>query len=262
MDFLAPIKRDDTNNLFIYQQDTNLSIFERSQLFFKKIMGYDEHKENLYRALLLKNKNINILLHGAASNGKTIFLNEIERQCHDTIYYDATASSGAGLIQMLYDHRNSVKVLLIDEISELKRNDIDTLRSLLQSGRVSKTLKTLRYDFTIINLKIISTCNNISKLSVPIRTRFQEYLMPEYSDQDFKRILCFCLKRDGIIKNEELANKIGDYLLYNGIRVVRKGVSICSLINEEIDTQEDIKRVIDNQINNSADMNNTNFNIT
>lgn len=260
MDFLAPIKKDGTENLFKHQQDASLPILERSQIFFRDIMGYDQHKENIYRALLIKNKNVNILLHGAASNGKTMFLNLVEKQCYDTVFYDATASSSAGLIQVLYEHRNSIKVLLIDEISELKKNDIDTLRGLLNNGRVSKTLKTLRYDFTIAKLKIIATCNNIGKLSNPIRTRFQEYIMNEYTDQDFKKILRFCLQRDNIITNETLADRIGDYLLYNGIRVIRKAVSICSLLNDN-DTNEDIKRVIDNQIENSADNNNTNYNL-
>ena len=95
MDFLAPIKKDDTENLFKHQQDASLSILERSQIFFKNIMGYDQHKENIYRSLLLKNKNINILLHGAASNGKTMFLNEIEKQCYGVVFYDATASTSA-----------------------------------------------------------------------------------------------------------------------------------------------------------------------
>ena len=260
MDFLAPIKRDDTTNLFKHYQDANLSIYDRSQVFFKNIMGYDQHKENIYRSLLLNNKNVNILLHGAASNGKTMFLSEIEKQCYDTVFYDATASSSAGLIQTLYENRNSIRVLLIDEISELKKNDIDTLRGLLNNGRISKTLKTLRYDFTIAKLKIIATCNNIGKLSNPIRTRFQEYIMNEYSDIDFKKILTFCLNRDNIISDPVMCEKIGDYFLYYGIRVIRKAVSICSLIQKD-DKPEDIKRVIDNQINNSADNNNTNYNL-
>ena len=85
-----------------------------------------------------------------------------------------------GLIQVLYENRSNIRLLLIDEISELKKNDIDALRGLMNNGRVSKTLKTLRYDFTIAKLKIIATCNNIGKLSNPIRTRFQEYVLNEY----------------------------------------------------------------------------------
>lgn len=261
MDFLAPVKRNNTDNIFKYTQDPNLPIYDRSQTFFNEIMGYDEIKENIYRTLLLKDKNINILLHGAASNGKTMFLNVVENKCYDTVFYDATASTSAGLIELLHEHRNSIKVLLIDEISELKRNDIDVLRGLLNSGRISKTLKSKRYDFKIGNLKVIATCNNIGKLSAPIRSRFQEYVMHEYNDTLFKSVFKFCLSRDGIVTNQILADKIADYMLYHNIRVIRKAVSLCRLVNEEIDTEQDIQRVIDNQINNSADFNNTNYNI-
>ncbi len=261
MDFLAPIKRNNTDNIFKYTQDPNIPIYDRAMKFFNPIMGYDQHKENIYRTLLLP-KNVNILLHGAASNGKTMFLNVIEDQCYDVVFYDATASTSAGLIEKLYEVRNSIKVLEIDEISELKKNDIDALRGLMNNGRVTKTLKTKRYDFRIPNLKIIATCNNISKLSPPIRSRFQEYKMNEYDNETFKKVFIFCLKRDCIIRNEILANKIADYMLYNNIRTIRKAVSLCRLINEDVDTEEDIQRVIDNQIQNSADYDNTNYNVS
>ena len=108
--------------------------------------------------------------------------NIIEKNCYDVVYHDATSSTGAGLIESLYNNR-SAKVLIIDEISEMRKNDIEMLRGLLNSNRVTKTLRTLRYDFTLPHLKIIATTNNINKLSAPIKSRFQTYLLEPYNDE-------------------------------------------------------------------------------
>lgn len=261
MRLLEPIRRQNLENLFIYQQDHTLSLRERALLFFKDVLGNDEIKENLYRILIKNDRRINVLLHGPASTSKTMLCNIIEKNCYDVIYHDATSSTGAGLIESLYNNR-SAKVLIIDEITEMRKTDIEMLRGLLNSNRITKTLRTLRYDFTLPHLKIIATCNNISKLSVPIRSRFQEYLLQPYNDEQFKQILTFCLKRDNIITDPELADSIGDVLLHYNIRIIRKALSICNLIDQENDTVEDIQRVIENIVYNSASDNNQNFNIT
>lgn len=260
MRLLEPIKRQNLENLFVYQQDESLPIRERALLFFKDVLGNDDIKENIYRLLLKNDRRINALLHGPASTSKTMICNIIEKQTYDTIYYDATSSTGAGLIESLYNNR-SVKILIIDEISEMRKNDIEMLRGLLNSNRITKTLKTTRYDFTLPHLKIIATTNNISKLSIPIRSRFQEYLLTPYNDEQFKSILSFCLKRDNIITDPELADSIGSVMIHYNIRVIRKALSICNLIDQKVDTVEDIQRIIENVVNNSAADNNQNFNI-
>ena len=69
-----------------------------------------------------------------------MFLNEIEKQCYGVVFYDATASTSAGLIQVLYENRSNIRLLLIDEICELKKNDIDCF-TCLTMGEYQKHLK-------------------------------------------------------------------------------------------------------------------------
>lgn len=249
----------DLDSIFKYPQDLSKSIDERAELFFSDIIGQTAIKRQLYRALLRNNRLINILLIGAPANAKTLFMKCIERQCNGVIFYDAsTGSSGAGLIEILRLNPQ-VKILIIDELAELKRNDIEVLRGLANDGRVSKTLKKQFINFKIENLKIFGTTNNPTKLSKPIKSRFQIYLIPEYTDSEFMKVVKFCLKQQNIIKDDKLINELAYAMIYFNIKNIRNALACCSMIHEG-DNYETIKRTILEYIENDGSKCNTNFN--
>lgn len=105
-----------------------------------------------------------------------MFMKIIEDSMDDVFYYDASNSTSAGLFESLSENQEA-KILLIDEIGMLKRNDVDALRGLLNDGRVSKTLKKRHYDFTLKNIKVFATTNDLN-IPKPIRSRFIEYHLP------------------------------------------------------------------------------------
>src|SRR5207342_192139 len=109
---------------------------------FKDIITHEPVKVMLFRALLRKNRNINILLVGVPANGKTMFMKAIYKQVNKAMYFDASSGgTGAGLIELL--RRNlDANVLIIDELSELNKDDIDVMRGLLNDGTVNKILKS------------------------------------------------------------------------------------------------------------------------
>jgi len=246
------------NNLFRKEQDKSLSINERAIKFFDKVIGLEEIKIALYRTLIQEERSINVLLHGPPASGKSVLLNQIESNCNKCLYVDATNLSGAGLIELLYQNQN-IKVLLIDELAELKKNDLESFRSLLQTGRIVKTLKTVKYDFTIPNLKIIGCTNNINKLSAPLKSRFISYLVNEYSDDEIIAVVRFCLTTKGIIKDPKLAEIIALTFINYGVRNVRKIIAISSLIHES-DGIKEVKDIVEAFVNNTADNSTINFN--
>jgi Holliday junction resolvasome RuvABC ATP-dependent DNA helicase subunit len=249
----------DLDSIFKYPQDLTKTIDERAELFFPDIIGHTAIKRQLYRALLRDNRLVNILLIGAPANAKTLFMKCIERQCNGVIFYDAsTGSSGAGLIEILRLNPQC-KILIIDELAELKRNDIEVLRGLANDGRVSKTLKKQFINFRIENLKIFGTTNNPTKLSKPIKSRFQIYLIPEYTDQEFKDVVKFCLKKQNIIKDDTLINELAHAMIHFNIKNIRNALACCSLVHEG-DNYEVIKRTIMEYIENDGSKCNTNFN--
>lgn len=216
---------------------------EKAQTFFNKIYGYPEIKNNLFRALLSE-EQVNTLLVGSPAGGKSMFMKIIEDNMDDVYYYDASNSTSAGLIESLYLHQDS-KILLIDEIGMLKKNDMDGLRGLLNDGRILKTLKTKRYDFTLKNLKVFATTNDLD-ISKPVRSRFIEYHLPPYSNEEFVECVKFCLKDKFIPETAEI---IATVLIANKLKDVRKAISISRYILKN-DTLEQIVNTIETMIKN------------
>ena len=250
---------NDLNSIFKYPQDLTKTIDERAELFFPNIIGQTAIKRQLYRALLRDNRLISVLLIGAAGTSKTLFMKSIEDQCNGVIFYDAsTGSSGAGLIEVLRLNPDA-KILIIDELAELKKNDIEVLRGLANDGRVSKTLKTKFINFVMKNLKIFATTNNPTKLSKPIKSRFQIYLIKPYTDNEFLEVVKFCLKNQNIIKDIKLINELAHAMIHFNIKNVRNALACCSMIHEG-DNYETIKRTIKESIENDGSKCMINFN--
>lgn len=244
-----------SNSIFKEKQDLTISINERAYKFFPEVIGHNAIKRQLYRALLKgDNAQINVLLGGASGTAKTLFCKIIRKKCNGVIFYDASSgSTGAGLIELLRNNPNC-RIIIIDEIAELRANDLKTLRGLLNDGEVSKTLKNIITNFTIKNPKIICTTNNLKKINsdVPLKKRFQIYLIKKYTNEEFIQILQFVLKSKGIIKNEKLALGLCHGMVKYGIDSMRTAESICQLIDEEHDKDTDINQIFKDYLSNDG----------
>src|SRR5688572_8173924 len=155
-----------SNSIFKEKQDLTRPINDLALEFFNGVIGHDSTKRQLYRALRKEDTvQINILLGGASGTAKSLFMKIIRKKCNDVIFYDASAgSTSAGLIELLRNNPNC-RIIIIDEIAELKADNLKTLRGLLNDGEVSKALKSVLTNFTIKNPKIICTTNNLKKIN-------------------------------------------------------------------------------------------------
>ena len=227
----------------IKERYNNMAIRDQAFQFFSNIYGLDGMKENIFRALISE-EQINILLVGPPATSKTLVMSTIQEKCNNVFYYDASNTTSAGLIAELFYNKNA-KLIIIDEIDKLKRNDLSSLLSLLNNGKIVKKLKEIKYDFRIENVKIFATSNSIVNLSKPVRSRFQEYYLREYSDDDFIKVVKFCL-----IKKlpEEICEAIGLMLISIERKDVRAAIGISNLLKTN-DTKEDVLRVFENWTN-------------
>lgn len=248
-----------SNSIFKTPLNEKLSIQEQSLEFFNDIIGNEDIKEQLLRSLLQKDRTINILLCGAPATSKTMLLRNIYEKCNKVLWYDASSgSTGAGLIELLRRNQDA-RILIIDELTELRGGNLDILRGLLNDGSVSKTLKSQFLNFRLKGLKVLGSTNNPSKLSLPIKSRFQMYLIDSYNDEQFIKVMEFCLLKQNIISSAQMAKELAFAMVHYKITNVRTALSICSLIHER-DSHEDIKRVIENYLFNDASKININFN--
>jgi Holliday junction DNA helicase RuvB len=227
----------------IKERYNNMAIRDQAFQFFSNIYGLDGMKENIFRALISE-EQINILLVGPPATSKTLVMSTIQEKCNNVFYYDASNTTSAGLIAELFYNKNA-KLIIIDEIDKLKRNDLSSLLSLLNNGKIVKKLKEIKYDFRIENVKIFATSNSIVNLPKPVRSRFQEYYLREYSDDDFIKVVRFCL-----IKKlpEEICEVIGLMLISIERKDVRAAIGISNLLKTN-DTKEDVLRVFENWTN-------------
>jgi hypothetical protein len=215
-----------------------LTVKEESLTFFALIYGYDKIKFVVYLALTSQGQK-NTLLHGPPASAKSLFMKIIEEQCEDVIYFDASNSSGAGLIETLYLNQTK-KILLIDEAGMLDKNGLDALRGLLNDGRIVKTLKKKRYDFTMKDVKIFGTTNDLN-MPKPILSRFMIYQLPAYTDTEFIEVSKHCLK-DRI--PADTAEILAQVLLKYNMKDIRKLMYVSGLIRKEF-TLEDVIEVVE-----------------
>ena len=90
------------------------TIKEQSEIFFSRIYGLYDMKENIFRALTSE-EQINVLLVGPPATSKTLFMSTIQEQCNDVFYFDASNTTSAGLIEELYANRKA-RLIIIDEL--------------------------------------------------------------------------------------------------------------------------------------------------
>ncbi len=229
------------NETVFIEDPVGEDIVEQSKEFFSKIYGLNPIKENIYRTLLAKDQ-INVLLIGPPATSKTLFMTTIQEKCNEVCYFDAANTSGAGFIEFLHNHQKS-KILIIDEIDKLKKNDLNSLLGILNNGKINKNLKNISYNFTI-KCKILATSNSNTKLTKPMRSRFQEYHLPEYSDEEYIKVVKFCLSKNS---DPIISESIAKILLAHNRKDVRAAISISNLLQKS-DTVEDIVRVVDTWI--------------
>jgi replication-associated recombination protein RarA len=199
--------------------------------FFFNVVGYPEIKRLLLRSIVSK-EPVNILLTGPPSSSKTIFLLEMLEGLDDTYFIDGVGASGAGMAEHLFS--NNTKYLLIDEIDKMKKNDQATLLNVMETGILSET-KLGKTRQKKMKLWIFATSNNIEGLSGPLRSRFMELHLEEYTYEDFIEIVRRLLKKRYDL-DANISEKIA-YAVWNRMKSkdVRDAINIARLTKSSAD---------------------------
>jgi replication-associated recombination protein RarA len=160
--------------------------------FFSNVVGYADINRLLLKSVVSK-EPVSILLTGPPSSSKTVFLLEMLEGLDDTYLIDAVGASGAGMVDHLFN--NHTKYLLIDEIDKMKKSDQATLLNVMETGILSETKLKGKTRQKKIKLWIFATSNDVERLSGPLRSRFMELHLEEYTYQEFNEIVQRLLKK-------------------------------------------------------------------
>ena len=198
----------------------------KEEKFFSNVVGYPEIKKLLLRSIVAK-EPVNILLTGPSSSSKTVFLLEMLQGLDNAYFIDGAGSSGAGMTDHLF--KTNTKYLLIDEIDKMKKNDQATLLNVMETGILSETKLNGKTRQKKMKLWIFATGNDGERLSGPLRSRFMELHLDEYTYEEFIEIVRRLLKKRYHL-DVHLAEKIG-HAVWNRIKSkdVRDAINIAKL---------------------------------
>jgi MoxR-like ATPase len=80
------------------------------------------------------------------------------------------------------------KIVCIDELDKMPRTFQNQLLNFMESGRIKVDQQRRQYDFQIKGAKIFGTCNEINRLSKPLRSRFRKLFLPRYTEEQFLEV--------------------------------------------------------------------------
>jgi replication-associated recombination protein RarA len=153
--------------------------------FFSSIYGYSDIKKLLMRAIVSK-ESISILLCGPPASSETVFLMEMMKGLDNACYIDCTNTTGAGLVDRLFN--NDIQYLLLDELEKMSKKDQNVLLNVIETGMLIETKISKTRSKQMKNLKVFATTDNVDALSRPLRSRFMEFHLPEYTFDQFCEI--------------------------------------------------------------------------
>src|SRR5215472_5972062 len=162
----------------------------RKEIEFKNIEGYDDLKDIVRRALDAED-NYNLLFVGPPASAKTLFLLGI-LESKKGVYFDGSNTTNR-ILDVLEDKRP--KIICIDELDKMPRQFQEKLLNFLESGHIKVDQMQRKYDFTIKGAKVFATCNEITRLSRPLQSRFRRLHLPSYTEEHFLEVSVKVLPR-------------------------------------------------------------------
>jgi len=155
----------------------------RDAVEFKNIEGYDDLKDIVRRALDAED-NYDLLLVGPPASAKTLFLLGI-LESKKGVYFDGSNTTNR-ILDILEEKRP--KIICIDELDKMPKQFQEKLLNVMESGHIKVDQVRKQYDFRIKGAKVFAACNEITRLSRPLQSRFRRLHLPPYTEQQFLEV--------------------------------------------------------------------------
>jgi replication-associated recombination protein RarA len=109
----------------------SLSLFHKSAEDFNTIVGYNDVK-NIIRRALDSDESFNLLLWGEPASSKTLFLLELAKK-KGAVFFDCTNTTSR-ILDVLEQERP--KIILFDELEKMGKTFRNQLLNFLDSGHI------------------------------------------------------------------------------------------------------------------------------
>ena len=115
------------------------------------------------------------------------------------------------------------KIICIDELDKMPRQFQEKLLNFMESGHIKVDQLRKQYDFTIKGAKVFAACNEITRLSRPLQSRFRCLHLPSYTEEQFLEVAVKVLPRLKIahVIGKAVWRQRGDIVISIG-KLVRK----------------------------------------
>jgi Holliday junction DNA helicase RuvB len=207
-----------------------LDLFHK-KVEFENIQGYDDLKD-IVRCALDAEDNYNLLFIGPPASAKTLFLLGII-EYKKGAYFDGSNTTNR-ILDVLEEKRS--KIICIDELDKMPKQFQDKLLNFMESGHIKVDQMRKQYDFKIKGAKVFAACNEITRLSRPLQSRFRRLHLPQYTEEQFLEVSV------KVLPKLKIARVIGK-AVWNQRGDIRDVISIGKLVRKN-DGPEEVKQIL------------------
>lgn len=194
---------------------------------FGGIVGYEPVKRLFLMSLNAK-RPVHLLMVGAPSSGKSLFLEAVE-QLPGAVLRFGDSITRAGLRRLMMEDQPSF--LLVDEIDKMSSDESPALLELMERGKVSvlKYTENAQVDSPV---RVYAAANDIRKMRPELVSRFQRIQLRPYTPEEFVRVAYHYLASRGT--DEPIARVIAEGLAQKScdIRDARRISDLASTIED------------------------------
>jgi MoxR-like ATPase len=207
----------------------------RKEVEFENIQGYDDIKDIVKRAIDAE-ENYNLLFIGPPASAKTLFLLGII-EYKKGAYFDGSNTTNR-ILDVLEEKRP--KIICIHELDKMPRQFQEKLLNFMESGHIKVDQMRKQYDFKIKEAKVFGACNEITRLSKPLQSRFRRLHLPSYTEQQFLEVSA------KVLPKLKIAHIIGKAVWRQG-GDIRDVMSIGKLVRKS-DGPEEVEQILSTMI--------------
>ena len=173
-----------------------------------------------------------MLFIGPPASAKTLFLLGII-EYKNAVYFDGSNTTNR-ILDVLEEKRP--KIICIDELDKVPKQFQDKLLTFMESGHIKVDQMCKQYDFAIKGAKVFAACNEITRLSRPLQSRFRCLHLPPYTEEQFLEVSA------KVLPKLKIAHVIGK-AVWNQRGDIRDVISIGKLVRKN-DGPEEVEQII------------------